>query len=254
MTGGALLAAIFALPAYAAVGPVAHDDNYSTAANTNINAGNPGVLGNDTDPNGQQLRATLVAGAQHGSVFLNPNGSFNYTPTTNYTGPDQFTYTACEPTPVAPATTVACDTATVFINVNGTTPTTTPVPPPVGGTVSYPTCAAAIRAGAHDIPRSDPRYRTYLDRDRDGIACELNGQDNPPPPAIIVRPTPTTIVKPAPTTIVEPPTTTIQAPATVVPGPVIQGPATVIPGPVFNSPAVPSGPVATGDGTMAGSN
>jgi len=255
--GGALLAALVAIPASADVAPVARDDNYTTATNTNLVIGAPGLLSNDTDADGDPLSAALVAGAQHGNVGVNGNGGFTYVPTTNYVGPDQFTYQACEVLTATvlrarDLTTGRCDTATVFINVTAAT-TTTPVPPPVGGTVSYPSCAAAARAGVYDIPRSDPRYRTYLDRDHDGIACERNGQDNPPPPVTIVKPAPTTIVTQPPATIVTP-GPTIQGPSTVVPGPVVQGPATVLPGPVFQSPAVPSGPVATGDGSMAGSN
>jgi hypothetical protein len=91
--------------------------------------------------------------------------------------------------------------------VNGATttptPTTTPVPPPVGGGVPiYQTCAAAFRAGVHDIPRGDVRYRLVLDRDRDGVACELNGDDGvrPQPPVTVVRPPSTTTIvqQPAP--------------------------------------------------------
>lgn len=35
-------------------------------------------------------------------------------------------------------------------------------------------CADYARDGIYDIPRSDPRYRDNLDRDRDGLACERN--------------------------------------------------------------------------------
>jgi len=36
----------------------------------------------------------------------------------------------------------------------------------------YPNCTAARRAGAAPLYRGDPGYRTPLDRDNDGIACE----------------------------------------------------------------------------------
>ena len=47
----------------------------------------------DTDEDGDALSATLQgAGVQHGSLAFNPNGTFTYTPTENYCGPDSFSY------------------------------------------------------------------------------------------------------------------------------------------------------------------
>jgi VCBS repeat-containing protein len=54
----------------------------------------PGVLANDTDANGDSLTAVLVATVGHGSLTLNANGSFQYTPTAGYSGSDSFTYKA----------------------------------------------------------------------------------------------------------------------------------------------------------------
>jgi endonuclease G len=52
--------------------------------------------------------------------------------------------------------------------------TTTPSPAPTtGSTVYYPNCAAACAAGAAPIYRGQPGYRPPLDRDNDGIACEV---------------------------------------------------------------------------------
>ncbi len=55
---------------------------------------NAGLLKNDTDPEGSALTAILVAGPSHGSLTLNSDGSFTYTPTVGYAGPDSFTYRA----------------------------------------------------------------------------------------------------------------------------------------------------------------
>jgi len=52
----------------------------------------PGVLANDFDADGNSLSAILVAGPAHGSLTLNANGSFTYTPHANYHGSDSFTY------------------------------------------------------------------------------------------------------------------------------------------------------------------
>ena len=51
-------------------------------------------MANDTDANGDPLTAVLNTNVTHGTLTLNANGSFLYTPTTAYTGPDSFTYHA----------------------------------------------------------------------------------------------------------------------------------------------------------------
>src|SRR6185295_8044494 len=52
------------------------------------------VLTNDTDADGDALNAVLVNGPAHGSLTLNADGSFTYTPSADYNGPDSFTYKA----------------------------------------------------------------------------------------------------------------------------------------------------------------
>jgi hypothetical protein len=56
----------------------------------------PGVLGNDSDPDGGQLTAILVRDAFRGSITLNPDGSFLYQPFFGLSippgYPDTFTY------------------------------------------------------------------------------------------------------------------------------------------------------------------
>src|SRR5439155_1368096 len=74
--------------------PVAVNDSYSTAEDTALTIAAPGVLGNDTDVDGDGLSAVLIAGPAHGSLTLNANGSFSYTPAANYNGSDSFTYKA----------------------------------------------------------------------------------------------------------------------------------------------------------------
>ncbi len=74
--------------------PVAVNNAYSTNEDTPLMVSAPGVLGNDSDANGNPLTALLVSGPSHGVLALNPNGSFTYTPTSNYNGSDSFTYKA----------------------------------------------------------------------------------------------------------------------------------------------------------------
>ncbi len=53
-----------------------------------------GVLSNDTDADGNALTAILGQSPAHGTIILNANGSFTYTPNLNYFGTDTFTYYA----------------------------------------------------------------------------------------------------------------------------------------------------------------
>ena len=53
------------------------------------------MLGNDADPDAATtLTAVLVSGPAHGTLTLNADGSFTYTPDANYSGPDSFIYRA----------------------------------------------------------------------------------------------------------------------------------------------------------------
>ncbi|PYQ87457.1 MAG: adhesin, partial [Acidobacteria bacterium] len=74
--------------------PVAANDAYSTNEDTALNVAAAGVLANDSDVDGDALTAILVSSPAHGSVTLNANGSFTYTPAANYNGGDSFTYKA----------------------------------------------------------------------------------------------------------------------------------------------------------------
>ena len=75
--------------------PVAVPDGYTTPEDTALNVAASGVLGNDTDADGDTLQAVLVSGVSHGTLALNPAaGAFTYTPAANYSGPDSFTYKA----------------------------------------------------------------------------------------------------------------------------------------------------------------
>ena len=47
-----------------------------------------------TDPDSITVSYSLVNGPQHGSVTLNANGAYNYTPNANYNGADSFTFKA----------------------------------------------------------------------------------------------------------------------------------------------------------------
>jgi large repetitive protein len=77
--------------------PVAQADAYSVPANLPFGESAPGVLVNDSDPEGDGLSAVLNDNPSNGSVLLNSNGGFLYTPNLGFTGQDSFTYHAEDP-------------------------------------------------------------------------------------------------------------------------------------------------------------
>src|SRR5207247_804957 len=70
--------------------PAAVNDSFATDEDTALTIAAPGVLANDTDIDGNTLTAVLVTSPSHGTLALNANGSFTYTPVSNYNGPDSF--------------------------------------------------------------------------------------------------------------------------------------------------------------------
>ncbi len=86
-----------------------NDGPYRTDEDTTLTVTPPGVLANDTDPDGNPLSTTVVTGVQHGTLQLSSNGAFTYTPTANYNGPDSFTYRATDPSGAFADATVTID-------------------------------------------------------------------------------------------------------------------------------------------------
>ncbi|HEY7280300.1 MAG TPA: Ig-like domain-containing protein, partial [Actinomycetota bacterium] len=93
--------------------PTADDDSYSTSQGTELDVDAPGVLSNDTDPDGDTLSAAKVGpGPSHGTLTFNSDGSFTYTPNAPFQGTDHFTYQASD------GHGGTSDPATVTITVN----------------------------------------------------------------------------------------------------------------------------------------
>ncbi|MFZ1812412.1 MAG: Ig-like domain-containing protein [Candidatus Saccharimonadales bacterium] len=69
--------------------PIATNDSFTTPEDVAL-TGN--VLANDTDPERDPLTVILITGPQSGSLNLQPNGTFTYTPAANSWGSDWFTY------------------------------------------------------------------------------------------------------------------------------------------------------------------
>lgn len=76
--------------------PVAVGDSYSALENSPLLVAAPGVLANDTDPQSDTLSANLVEDVTNGTLALETDGSFVYTPNTNWFGTDSFTYRASD--------------------------------------------------------------------------------------------------------------------------------------------------------------
>jgi VCBS repeat-containing protein len=72
--------------------PVASDDSFQLEEDQVLEIFAPGVMENDSDKVGQSLTAALVSDVSHGSLILNEDGSFTYTPDLDYNGLDSFTY------------------------------------------------------------------------------------------------------------------------------------------------------------------
>jgi hypothetical protein len=112
--------------------PVAGNESYSTNYGVPLVIAAPGVLTNDTDIDSPTLTARIGTAPLHGTVTLNANGSFTYTPAAGFVGTDSFTYTANDADP-ARSSLEATVTITVnpivygFVNVQN-------VPPPANKT------------------------------------------------------------------------------------------------------------------------
>jgi len=74
--------------------PVAQDNAYTVDEDTVLTVPATGVLGNDTDADGDILHARLVQGPVFGALTLNEDGSFTYTPGPDFNGQDLFAYVA----------------------------------------------------------------------------------------------------------------------------------------------------------------
>ena len=91
--------------------PFAGDDAFMTGVNTPVTSY---LLSNDGDLNGDSItiNTTPIVAPANGSVVINPDGTFTYTPDNGYTGPDQFVYEICDD-----ANPALCAQATVYLTV-----------------------------------------------------------------------------------------------------------------------------------------
>jgi VCBS repeat-containing protein len=87
--------------------PVANAEQYSIASNSRLDVpAISGVLSNDYDPDGNPIVAVLSAAPLHGELTLDATGSFSYTPASDFSGIDVFSYRASDGTLLSTITTV----------------------------------------------------------------------------------------------------------------------------------------------------
>ena len=91
--------------------PLASDDDYRLEVGATLAVAAPGVLANDSDPDGDALTAVLAEDVRHGTLSLAANGAFRYTPARGFRGIDRFTYYAFD------GKTQALTAATVYLRV-----------------------------------------------------------------------------------------------------------------------------------------
>jgi VCBS repeat-containing protein len=86
--------------------PGANDDSYQLNEDSSIIVDAPGVMSNDLDPDHNPITTELVSSTSHGSLILQQDGSFTYTPTPNFHGIDTFSYRVTDGTLYSAETTV----------------------------------------------------------------------------------------------------------------------------------------------------
>jgi Bacterial Ig domain len=129
--------------------PVSGGDAFTTPANTPLNVGAPGVLGNDTDADGDPLTAALQRVPANGTVDLRADGSFSYTPRAGFSGVDSFDYRASDGTGNG-------NTTTVLITVQAPPP-----PPPTllsstvsNGWLAFSKYTKATSLAVNELPKN----------------------------------------------------------------------------------------------------
>gem|GEM_PF-855562 len=91
---------------------------------------------------------------------------------TTTTAPTTTTPTTTTTTTTAPTTTTTTTAPTTTTTTTAPTTTTTTTTP-TSEYAYYKDCEAVKKAGKAPLHRGDPGYRSRLDRDNDGIACEI---------------------------------------------------------------------------------
>jgi len=137
--------------------PTTNNDEYNVQENSVLLVEAPGVLENDSAPDGDPLRAILVEGPVNGSLTLNENGAFEYIPNVDFSGQDVFIYYATDGEGEAEAS--------VTINVN-----------PDNGTFNI-NCASIITRTLDEDNQVQIQIEELYTGDADGVSFSLSQSD-----------------------------------------------------------------------------
>ena len=132
--------------------PVASPDAFAALKDRTLNIAAPGVLGNDSDADGDALSAELASSPIHGDLTLAANGSFSYTPDAGYVGSDAFSYRASDG-----ALTSAIRIVTLTVSaVPAPTPTSVVTAPPTPVPTVEPTAEVTAEPTIEPFPSPEP--------------------------------------------------------------------------------------------------
>jgi protocadherin Fat 4 len=145
------------------------DGDFQTDQLSSLTVSSPSLLANDSDEDGDPLTAVLVTNAQHGSLTLNADGYFVYTPNAGFSGADQFQYAASDGNMLSAPVTIRITVALVAPSAPVSPPTksasgvekSSPAdsqdkPQPKVITTVIPSTAAVPAAVATDAPVGAP--------------------------------------------------------------------------------------------------
>src|SRR5688572_13128995 len=139
--------------------PTAQPDSYTTAEDTALSipaAG--GVLQNDTDPDGgTTLIAALVRTVTDGSLTLRQDGSFTYTPSSDFNGATTFTYQARDASAASATVTV-----TITVTAANDAPFISNSPPTATEGVTYRYAVAASDPDGDMVEITAPTLPSWL--------------------------------------------------------------------------------------------
>ena len=137
-------------------------DTYTTNEDTALVIPADGVLTNDTDAYDDPLSAILVSDVSNGTLTLNADGSFIYTPNADFNGADSFTYKATDGATEG-------NTVTVDITVNAVNDA------PTGAAITV--LADGVEDTAYIVSEAD-LLAGFSDLDGDQLSIENLTADN----------------------------------------------------------------------------
>jgi gliding motility-associated-like protein len=147
--------------------PPTASNSTSTAASGIIFNGDITSNVHDLDGNLNPNSFTITDSPKHGTISMNPNGTYTYTPSSNFTGIDSVHYKVCDLSNI-------CTTATIIFTVNNQAPTLTNATPSV--TEDIPLTGNVSKNAADVNNNLDPNGFSVTDDPKHGsIVFNPNG-------------------------------------------------------------------------------